>query len=48
MVFNAHNQNIPVNVIPVSINQYKAHKFRSKVIIEFGREIQPNKKLMNE
>lgn len=36
MALGALSQNIKITVVPVGLNYFHAHKFRSRAIVEFG------------
>ncbi|RLV96004.1 Glycerol-3-phosphate O-acyltransferase 1 [Spathaspora sp. JA1] len=36
---------VPVNIIPVGLNYFHAHRFRSRVVIEFGKPIVVDEKM---
>lgn len=34
-----HEEVVPVSIVPVGLNYFHPHKFRSRVVIEFGKPI---------
>ncbi|EGW33417.1 uncharacterized protein SPAPADRAFT_136811 [Spathaspora passalidarum NRRL Y-27907] len=44
----SNKQVTPINVIPVGLNYFHAHRFRSRVVIEFGRPIVVDEKMGHE
>ena len=41
------NHKVPVTIIPCGLKYFNSHKFRSKVILEFGRPYQATQDMLN-
>lgn len=44
----AEDPNANVKIVPVGMNYFHAHKFRSRAVIEFGKPIEPTAELVEE